>query len=70
MGRRLQTSLCQAELRRTLRETGKDYVNVCHSMCIKNSLNLPFWHEAGILISQGTILWQAFSSQLSESQSS
>ena len=47
MGRRLQTSLCQAELRRTLREIGKDYVNVCHSMCIKNFLKLPFWHEAG-----------------------
>ena len=48
MGRRLQTSLCQTELRRTLRENGKDYVNICHSMCIKNFLKLPFWHEAGI----------------------
>ena len=48
MGRRLQTSLWQTELRRTLRGNGKDYVNICHSMCIKNFLQLPFWHKAGI----------------------
>ena len=23
-------------------ENGKDYVNICHSMCIKNFLKLPF----------------------------